>query len=32
MPDNLDFFIALGSFLGDTGNGGQAIYAGTAVS
>jgi hypothetical protein len=32
MPNNLDFFIALGSFLGDTGNGGQAIYAGTAVS
>ncbi|KAG6037813.1 putative secondary metabolism biosynthetic enzyme [Claviceps sp. Clav32 group G5] len=31
MPDNLDFFIALGSFLGETGNGGQAIYAGTAV-
>ncbi|KAG8415739.1 polyketide synthase [Metarhizium acridum] len=31
MPDDLDFFIALGSFLGDTGNGGQAIYAGTAA-
>ncbi|KAG6325504.1 Type I Iterative PKS [Claviceps purpurea] len=31
MPDNLDFFIALGSFLGETGNGGQAIYAGTAA-
>ncbi|KAG6006385.1 Type I Iterative PKS [Claviceps maximensis] len=30
LPDNLEFFIALGSFLGVTGNGGQAIYAGTA--
>lgn len=27
----MDFFIGLGSFLGDTGNVGQAIYAGTAV-
>lgn len=27
----MDFFIGLGSFLGDTGNAGQAIYAGTAV-
>ncbi|KAG9230575.1 putative polyketide synthase [Amylocarpus encephaloides] len=27
---NLDFFIALSSFLGDTGNIGQSIYAGTA--
>ncbi|KAG5981019.1 Type I Iterative PKS [Claviceps digitariae] len=31
LPNNLDFFIALGSFLGDTGNGGQTIYAGTAA-
>ncbi|QUC17465.1 uncharacterized protein UV8b_01706 [Ustilaginoidea virens] len=31
MPDNLDFFIALGSFNGESGNGGQAIYAGTAA-
>jgi hypothetical protein len=31
LPD-LDFFIALSSFLGDSGNPGQAIYAGTAVS
>ncbi|KAG5930610.1 Type I Iterative PKS [Claviceps africana] len=31
MPVDLDFFIVLGSFLGDTGNGGQAIYAGTAA-
>lgn len=30
MPDNLDFFVALSSFNGDTGNLGQAIYAGTA--
>ncbi|KAI5265072.1 putative polyketide synthase [Aureobasidium subglaciale] len=28
--DGLDFFINLSSFLGDTGNVGQAIYAGTA--
>lgn len=32
LPKDMDFFVALGSFLGDTGNGGQAIYAGTAVS
>lgn len=31
LPKNLDFFIGLGSFLGDTGNAGQAIHAGTAV-
>ncbi|KAL9617355.1 MAG: hypothetical protein Q9160_007843 [Pyrenula sp. 1 TL-2023] len=31
LPDNLDFFIALSSFFGDTGNAGQGIYAGTAV-
>ncbi|XXH02126.1 polyketide synthase [Hypoxylon texense] len=31
LPDDLDFFILLGSFLGDTGNGGQAIYGGTAA-
>ncbi|KAG6016048.1 Type I Iterative PKS [Claviceps pusilla] len=31
MPGNLDFFIVLGSFLGETGNGGQAIYGGTAA-
>ncbi|KAK0630367.1 polyketide synthase-like protein [Bombardia bombarda] len=30
LPKDLDFFIALSSFLGDIGNGGQAIYAGTA--
>ncbi|KAK8076614.1 polyketide synthase [Apiospora phragmitis] len=30
MPKDLDFFIALSSFSGDTGNIGQAIYAGTA--
>ncbi|KAI8930409.1 polyketide synthase [Plenodomus lindquistii] len=30
MPDDLDFFVALSSFNGDTGNLGQAIYAGTA--
>ncbi|KAI1147950.1 putative polyketide synthase [Nemania diffusa] len=30
LPANLDFFILLGSFLGDTGNAGQSIYAGTA--
>ncbi|KAK8091924.1 polyketide synthase [Apiospora hydei] len=30
MPAGLDFFIALSSFSGDTGNIGQAIYAGTA--
>ncbi|GAB1320914.1 Type I Iterative PKS [Madurella fahalii] len=29
LPD-LSFFIALSSFLGDTGNAGQCIYAGTA--
>lgn len=28
----MDFFVCLGSFLGDVGNAGQAIYAGTAVS
>lgn len=32
LPSNLDFFILLGSFLGDTGNAGQSIYASTAVS
>ena len=32
MPNDLDFFVALSSFNGDTGNLGQAIYAGTAVS
>lgn len=32
MPPDLDFFVALSSFSGDTGNIGQAIYAGTAVS
>lgn len=31
LPD-LDFFIALSSFLGDTGNVGQSIYGGTSVS
>jgi hypothetical protein len=31
LPD-LDFFIGLSSFLGDTGNIGQSIYGGTAVS
>ncbi|KAL2145167.1 hypothetical protein VTI28DRAFT_7803 [Corynascus sepedonium] len=31
LPKDMDFFIGLGSFLGDTGNAGQAIYAGTAV-
>ncbi|KAI0402885.1 putative polyketide synthase [Xylaria palmicola] len=31
LPDDLDFFILLGSFLGDTGNAGQSIYASTAV-
>lgn len=31
LPD-LDFFVILSSLLGDTGNIGQAIYAGTAVS
>nr|APX43987.1 polyketide synthase [Pestalotiopsis microspora] len=31
MPGDLDFFILLSSFLGDTGNEGQGIYAGTAV-
>ncbi|KAK9782147.1 putative Polyketide synthase [Seiridium cardinale] len=31
MPRDLDFFILLSSFLGDTGNEGQGIYAGTAV-
>ncbi|KAE8862946.1 hypothetical protein PTNB29_05508 [Pyrenophora teres f. teres] len=30
MPNDLDFFVALSSFNGDTGNLGQAIYAGTA--
>ncbi|KAF2136192.1 uncharacterized protein K452DRAFT_302958 [Aplosporella prunicola CBS 121167] len=30
LPGNLDFFISLSSFLGDTGNAGQGIYAGTA--
>ncbi|GKT65670.1 polyketide synthase [Colletotrichum tofieldiae] len=30
MPADLDFFVALSSFNGDTGNMGQAIYAGTA--
>lgn len=32
FPEGPDFFINLSSFLGDTGNVGQAIYAGTAVS
>lgn len=32
MPADLDFFVALSSFSGDTGNMGQAIYAGTSVS
>ncbi|THW23325.1 putative polyketide synthase [Aureobasidium pullulans] len=31
FPEGLDFFINLSSFLGDTGNVGQAIYAGTAA-
>ncbi|KAK5625754.1 hypothetical protein RRF57_001470 [Xylaria bambusicola] len=31
LPNDLDFFILLGSFLGDTGNAGQSIYASTAV-
>ncbi|KAI0968650.1 putative polyketide synthase [Xylaria arbuscula] len=31
LPNDLDFFILLGSFLGDTGNIGQSIYASTAV-
>ncbi|KAL8420676.1 hypothetical protein RB594_003459 [Gaeumannomyces avenae] len=31
LPKDMDFFIGLSSFLGDTGNAGQAIYAGTAV-
>ncbi|KAI1778713.1 putative polyketide synthase [Hypoxylon cercidicola] len=30
LPNDLDFFILLGSFLGDVGNAGQAIYASTA--
>ncbi|KAG9664774.1 putative polyketide synthase, partial [Aureobasidium melanogenum] len=30
FPEGLDLFINLSSFLGDTGNVGQAIYAGTA--
>ncbi|KAI1128026.1 putative polyketide synthase [Nemania abortiva] len=30
LPTNLDFFILLGSFIGDTGNTGQSIYAGTS--
>ena len=32
LPKDLDFFVALSSLLGETGNSGQAIYAGTAVS
>lgn len=32
LPQDLDFFIVLSSFLGDSGNAGQAIYAGTSVS
>ncbi|KAI1736699.1 putative polyketide synthase [Xylaria scruposa] len=31
LPNDLDFFILLGSFLGDTGNAGQGIYATTSV-
>ncbi|RYC55767.1 hypothetical protein CHU98_g10440 [Xylaria longipes] len=31
LPKDLDFYILLGSFLGDTGNVGQGIYASTAV-
>ncbi|KAK8080384.1 hypothetical protein PG997_008202 [Apiospora hydei] len=31
LPKDMDFFIGLGSLLGDTGNPGQAIYAGSAV-
>jgi hypothetical protein len=31
LPD-LDFFVALSSFLGAHGNVGQSIYSGTAVS
>ncbi|KAI0543419.1 putative polyketide synthase [Xylaria curta] len=31
LPNDLDFFILLGSFLGDTGNAGQGIYATTAA-
>ncbi|KAK8051824.1 polyketide synthase [Apiospora rasikravindrae] len=31
LPQDMDFFIGLGSLLGDTGNPGQAIYAGSAV-
>ncbi|KAI0197163.1 putative polyketide synthase [Xylaria flabelliformis] len=31
LPSDLDFFILLGSFLGDTGNAGQSIYASTAA-
>nr|R4WH05.1 RecName: Full=Highly reducing polyketide synthase ACRTS2; Short=HR-PKS ACRTS2; AltName: Full=ACR-toxin biosynthesis protein S2 [Alternaria alternata]BAN19720.1 polyketide synthase [Alternaria alternata] len=30
LPTDLDFFVALSSFNGDTGHTGQAIYAGTA--
>jgi acyl carrier protein len=30
MPKNLDFMVMLSSFNGDTGNMGQAVYAGTA--
>lgn len=29
---NLDFFIILSSWVAETGNAGQSIYAGTAVS
>ncbi|KAI0456999.1 putative polyketide synthase [Xylaria acuta] len=31
LPNDLDFYILLGSFLGDTGNAGQSIYASTAA-
>ncbi|KAK8119397.1 polyketide synthase [Apiospora kogelbergensis] len=31
LPKDMDFFIGLGSLLGDTSNPGQAIYAGSAV-
>lgn len=31
MPRDMDFFILLSSFLGDIGNEGQGIYAGSAV-
>lgn len=31
LPDNLDFFVALSSFISGSGNIGQSVYSGTAV-